>query len=1010
MKKTRTYLLLFLFCLVTNQIVAQNSQLRPYTIEDGLPQSQVYDIIQDATGYLWLGTQGGGLANFDGSTFLVWNESDGLLSNYIHALYSRNDTLFIGSKRGLSVKVKERISNYEGPTIHQFYSVEGILYIATQKGIYRFSNAGGFTKIGIHPEIDNSSINEVYFDGSFFWLATNNGLWKLAELGASTSEKLKLESNNFSSLVFYGDKIFAATFNDGIRVIDAKNKDKTILIREPQRINSMSIQNKDELWVATDDDGITVIATESFEEIKRLNTHNGLSVPDVRKISSDKDSNIWIATSGGGFYKYFQNNFNHYDQDSGLKGDRIYAVHQVNDEIWISSSEGGLTKIDSLGIHEIPPTNAFANVKVKTITSDGKGNIWVGSDGRGLLFRETKKVDSIVTSFTDSLQVKLDTISTTVIKNHVLNTDNGFPDNWIRKIIVNEDHIWAATYTSGIIKFKYYPATDSLVIKKTFGKGDAISDLHIKEMTTDNQGRMWYATKNGDIGYIENENVTNLPSVLNQQIAISTLLFHQNKLFIGTAGRGIWYSDVHDPLVFKKLKGTKKLSSENIYQLIFDNQGYLWSGTERGVDKIALSEANEIVDVYHFGRDDGFLAIETCLNAVAEDVKGNLWFGGIYGLTQYTPSENNTQTQKPKIRFTELEIDYKAVDSIDANTWSKTKKVLQLNPEQTQLAFRYKTVDINHPNDVQYRTKLNKTEWGPWSIENKQSLVGLAYGSHLFSVQSRSFRWHESDPIQFSFFIDSPLHKKPWFQWAMFALAVAAVVIMSLVYIRRIKARNTQEKERLQVQNHLLTLEQKALRLQMNPHFIFNVLNGIKGMGSSKPQKMNTTINSFAVLLRETLNNSRKDSINLSQEIKTLEHYIEVEKLMSPKLFTHQIIVETKPNTEEILIPPMLIQPFVENAIRHGILKGPREGELSILFYTDNKFLHCTIIDNGLGIFESQKTQNQTNHQSMALTVTQERLESISGKDALKITELKNTDKSVAGTSIVLKIPLQTDY
>jgi ligand-binding sensor domain-containing protein len=970
----------------------------------------VYDIIQDETGYLWLGTQGGGLANFDGANFTVWNETDGLASNYIHALHSQNDTLFIGSKRGLSIKVKERFTNLEGPQIHKFYRVGGSLYVATQKGLYRFSKAAGLEKININPEIDSSSVNDIYFDGAFYWLATNNGLWKLTELSSTSIEKTKLETNNFTAIIFHADVIFAATFNDGIRVIDTKNDNETLLIREPQRINSMSVQNKDELWVATDNSGITVINTESYDEIKRIDTGNGLTVPHVRKVMKDADANLWIATSGGGFYKYFQNNFNHYDQDSGLKGNRTYAVHQSKNDIWISSSEKGLTRIDSLGIHPIKIAPDFADVEIKTLASDAKGNIWAGSDGMGIMFRETKIVDSVRVSVDDQLQVAFDTLSVKRIKNHVLNTDTGFPDNWIRKIIVNEDHIYAATYASGIVKFNYYPDNDSLVLRKTFGKGDGISDLYIQDMMTDNQGRIWYATRNGAIGFIDKDAVMDYPSVLDGQTSIGTLLFYKNQLFVGTSGRGIWYSETSEIPAFQKLKGTKKLTSENIYQLIFDDQGYLWAGSERGVDKIEINEANEIVDVYHFGRNDGFLAIETCLNAVDKDAAGNLWFGGIYGLTQYTPSENKVQKQKPQIRFTAVEVDYKVMDSVLADTWAKENKVLELNPDQTQLAFTYKTVDINHPNDVQYRSKLNETEWGPWTTENRQNLVGLAYGAHQFSVQSRNYRWQESELIQFAFFIDSPLHKKPWFQWAMLGLAVAIVGLLALFYIRRIKARNRQEQERLQLQNHLLSLEQKALRLQMNPHFIFNVLNGIKAMGTSNPQKMNTTINSFAVLLRETLNNSRTDSINLSQELKTLTHYIEVEKLMSPKPFTHQLIVETRPDAEEILIPPMLIQPFVENAIRHGILKGPREGELAIKFYTENDYLHCTITDNGLGIFESQKAKTNTDHQSMALTVTQERLESISGKDALEITELKNADRTITGTRIDLKIPLQTDY
>ena len=1008
MNRTLTYLFFLLFSSNTSLCLAQNTQLRPYTIEDGLPQSQVYDIVQDDIGFLWLGTQGGGLANFDGNEFQVWKESDGLLSNYIDALFFKNDSLFIGNKRGLSIKLKNKFINFEAPPIHQIYTSEDKTYVATKKGIYLFTRAKGLEKLSINAEIDNSSINAIYFDASFFWLATNNGLWKLNALHKLATKKTKLEVNNFTAIVDHNHKIFAATFNDGIRVFSANKEDESILIREPQRINAMSIQNTNELWVVTDNNGITVINTDTYDEIKILNTKTGLQVPHVRKVIHDMQSNIWIATSGGGFYKYFQNNFNHYDKDSGLKGDRTYSVHKAKDGIWLSSSETGLTKIDSLGIHYIPKLNGFSNTKIKTIVSDKKGNIWAGSDGMGILYRETKQLDSIVTRVIDSSTVQRDTISKIVVKNHILDQDNGFPNNWVCKIAVGENDIYAATYSSGIVKFTF--ENENLVVKKVFGKKEGILDVLLKDITIDSAGRIWYATKNGTVGYIQNDEVTNFPLVLNQQTSIGTLLFHKNYLYLGTAGQGIWYSPINETIQFKKLKGNKTLSSKNIYQLVFDDQGYLWAGTERGVDKIEINATNEIIDVYHFGRNDGFLAIETCLNAVDKDEEGNLWFGGIYGLTKYTPSENTIASQKPRIKFSKVEIDYKTIDSINPNIWAQNKRILQLTPEQRQLAFAYKTVDIDHPNEVYYRTKLNDTEWGPWSIENRQNLVGLAYGNHVFSVQSRNYRWQESEILQFKFHIDSPLHQKLWFQLSLLTLAILFLIGITLLYIRRIKSRNKEEKERLKLKNHLLSLEHKALQLQMNPHFIFNVLNGIKAMGDDKPQKRNDTINNFAVLLRETLNNSRKDHISLSQEIKTLKHYIEVEKLMTRTPFNYTIEAETELDTEEILIPPMLIQPFVENAIRHGILKGPRAGELKVRFYTDDDFLHAIITDNGMGIFESQKAKTKTDHQSMALTVTRERLESIAGKDALMITEIKKEDQTIAGTQIALKTPLLTDY
>jgi len=986
---------------------AQNKQLQAFTLEDGLPQSQIYAMAQDPNGYLWLGTQGGGLARFDGNDFKVFNESNQLASNYIHALKAINDTLYIGTKRGLSVRINNKFRNTEIPQVNKIYQLNTSIYVLTKEGIYRISEDFSAEKILLHPQIDDHQVNDMIYYDNYFWIATQKGFWKLDDLKPKAKTFKKLETNNFKSLVGFDDKIFAATFNDGTFIFTPNQFDKATLMREPLRINSMSIQNENQLWVATDNNGISVIETQKYAETNIINTTNGLSVNDARQVIADKQSNIWIATSGGGLYKYFQNNFKHFDTQTGLNGNRIYAVHHSKNAIWISNSEAGLVKIDSMGIHDIEIPDAFSEIKIKTISSDQKGNIWAGSDGSGLFFRRKIKRDSVVI---DTINNTKTMIPLNIDKPYVLNTQNRFPYDWIRKIETIKDTVWAATYSSGIVKFKFDPETDSVTIFKTYSKPEGIKDLYIKDMVKDDQNRFWYATRNGQLGYLQNGNITHLGAVLGFNTSINTILFQNNTLFLGTAGQGIWWSNDDNYNTFKKLKGDKKGASDNIYQLIFDNQGYLWVGTERGVDKLELDKDNEIKDAFFFGRNDGFLGIETCLNAVDKDQKGHLWFGTLYGLTEYQPAEINQKSQKPKLFFEDVKVAYKSLDTFNFSTWTKNKKILKLNPDQRQMSFSYKTVDLDHPNGVEYRYKLNENNWSSWSEVNTQDFLELNFGAHNFSVQSRNHRWKESEPLQFSFYIESPLHKKAWFQWILIGFASLGLSILIVQYIKRLKRKNTQEQERLQLENHLLTLEQKALRLQMNPHFIFNVLNGIKAMAPTKPEKMNETVNSFATLLRETLINSRKDTISLDQEIKTICHYIEVEKLMSEKPFEYDIVLNTDYDAEEILIPPMLIQPFVENAIRHGILKGSREGKLKIQFDTTHEILKVTITDNGIGIYSSQQQQPKTDHQSMALTVTRERLESISGKNAFEIKEIKNNDGSIGGTTIVFEIPLETDY
>ena len=1003
----KTVLLSFLLFVVAITS-AQNNELRPYTLEDGLPQSQVYDMAQDRTGYLWLGTQGGGLARFDGESFTIFNETSGLISNYIHALLVSDDSLFVGTKNGLTVKVKDNFRNYATPQINTIFRHGDDTFLGTTRGVYKFQKGEKPKKILLYKTLDTNIVNDIIFDGKSFWIASNKGLWRLNSI-ANNPEVEIYETTNFTSLVIYNEKLFASTFIDGILIIDPKKLKEDQIIVKPLRINQLEMIN-DKLWVSTDNDGITIIDPETFQAEKKINERHGLSVSHIRMIFKDQQANIWIGTSGGGFYKYFQNEFTHYDRDTGLKGNRVYAVHHDGNELWISNSEDGLATIDSLGIHLVPAVAGYENVKIKTITSDDDGNIWIGSDGKGILFRETTTRDSIVVSGTDVMNMKVDTLAISETKNHLINESIGLPSNWIRTLYIESDTIWAATYSSGIIKFRYNSIKGRITILQTFDHEDGIEDLLIRDMKVDTQGRVWYATETGSLGFIENDQVTYFGEVLEQKVPINTLLFKNETLFIGTAGSGIWYALENDYSTFKKLNGAKTLTSNNSYQLIFDYEENLWMGTERGVDKIILNKDLEIVDVFHFGRNDGFLGIETCLNAVDKDDKGNLWFGAIYGLTKYdaarTPDEKDL---KPNIYFDQIEVGYQSIDSLPFVVGENSNKILQLNPNQTQISLSYRTIDLNHPKEIEYRFKLDDTEWSRWSSSNEQNLAGLAFGSHEFIVQSRNYRWEESDPIQFSFFIESPLYKKAWFQWLIIGLVLTLIALIAWNYMKRVKRKNRVKNEQLELENHLLTLEQKALRLQMNPHFIFNVLNGIKAMAPNNPQKMNATINTFATMLREILYNSRKESISLAQEIRTLKNYIEVEQLMAPKPFGFDIQVATEIDQEEILIPPMLIQPFVENAIRHGITNNTRDGKLKVYFRTTEDFLYCSIVDNGMGIFESQKNKKTTDHQSMALTVTKERIESLSGKNALVIKEIIRNEK-VEGTEISFKIPLETDY
>tara|TARA_R110002126_G_scaffold206886_3_gene354030 strand:+ start:15942 stop:17918 length:1977 start_codon:yes stop_codon:yes gene_type:complete len=371
----------------------------------------------------------------------------------------------------------------------------------------------------------------------------------------------------------------------------------------------------------------------------------------------------------------------------------------------------------------------------------------------------------------------------------------------------------------------------------------------------------------------------------------------------------------------------------------------------------------------------------------------------------YILKNNNSQSSSkpnPKVYFENLQINHQNVDTLLAT------KNLKLAPSNNNIAFSFKTVHLQNPKKVKYRYKLNG-DFSPWSFNNRVQFANLNPGKYEFTVQSKVDE-KESILKSFSFSIDAPFYQKAWF---IFSISIVFLVISYLAldyYIKRINKINKHNIDRLKLQNRLLSLEQKALQLQMNPHFIFNVLNGIKALGNNgKAQELNSTISKFSVLLRGMLNNARKEEITLEEEITLLKSYIDLEQRMSSKLFTYSIHTNLNNiDTEEILIPTMLIQPFIENCIQHAFEKNAT-GSITLNFEVLYRFLHITVLDNGIGIHQSKKRKGNTMHTSVALNVSKERLNIINTNNSFTIEEIINNNE-VKGTKVSFKIPLKTDY
>lgn len=234
------------------------------------------------------------------------------------------------------------------------------------------------------------------------------------------------------------------------------------------------------------------------------------------------------------------------------------------------------------------------------------------------------------------------------------------------------------------------------------------------------------------------------------------------------------------------------------------------------------------------------------------------------------------------------------------------------------------------------------------------------------------------------------------------------LIILSLVLFFFVLQFFKKRKKQAELENskRQLEIEFKLLRTQMNPHFIFNVLNSIHNyINQENNTQASVLLLKFSKLIRTILQQSTKELITLEEEVKQLELYINIEEIRFSNKFNYEIIVENELILEELLIPPMILQPFVENAIIHGIspLKT-RKGELKIQIKQRSAHLEIEISDNGMGI--DLNKQKDKEHESLSIKLIEERL-TILNNNSFKSLEFINLEK---GTSVLLKLPLMGVY
>lgn len=1007
---------LLLILLTGASAQGQQYNFRNYTVRDGVAQSQVYSLHQDSRGYLWFGTRGGGITRFDGLNFKTYTEKDGLINNYIFRI--REDAqhnLWIGTNNG--------ISKFNGVSFTSFspenrssqmmvqdiaFDASGRKWLATNQGVMLLDGTS-FTRISDLVGDEQAMVNAIHIDASGrIWYGTGKGLYSITERNGrykltDHGQKSRYMRNAITAIREDRDgKLWLGTYGDGMYCYDQRQFYRIDHGQELYRQTVLDIyfDNRDNVWIGTLNKGVARYHTVS-KTFSWLTENEGLSNNHVRSIIQDKSGSYWFGTSGGGVCNYFGKQFTNYDKSSGLGGNFIYSIFRDSrKQLWIGTSQKGLSVMTASGFSNFNASNGFADVKVKAIGEDNAGNIYLGTDGQGV-YRYDGESFALVP---------------------------GLAQKYIRAIAKDRDgNLWIATAGHGLIKLvldegdphtRAFYVSDGLLANR-------LTCLHI-----DQRGRIWYGTESNGVGVVVNDvpqrRYIRTKEGLRSSSIRSLTEDQSGMLWIGTAGSGIASVPIYksNSLTVSNYDHRDGLTSSNIYLLTVDSKNNIIAGSETGLDYIYLDPQRRISQLKHYSKGDGFTGIETCQNAVYNDKDGTIWFGTINGLSRYNPANSVRNESEPVTNITDVKLFYESIAETPykrfAGDWNQVS-YLVLPYDQNHLSFDFFAINFSNPDAVKYRWKLVgfDKQWSPESGDHSILYSNINPGKYVFMVKAcnEDGVWNKN-PVRVAFEIKAPF----WMQWWFIALEILAIALIILVIFKwqanRIRAKASETQKQLRMAKEIVELEQKTLRLQMNPHFIFNALNSIQShIGTGNEKEARYYLAKFSRLMRQILDNSRNTVITLEEEVETLENYLLIEKFCNGDRFDYEIHVDETLETDYIQLPPMLLQPFVENAIKHGLkhlnpAQAQKRGRITVAFREQGNLLECSVTDNGIGRQRSgelNRMSKETYHQSTALAVTQERLDLLREGleiEALEIIDLYDTDGNAAGTRVIVRIPL----
>jgi ligand-binding sensor domain-containing protein len=958
------YKIFFLFASLT--AISQSFTYRSYNVNQGLPSSQVYDIIQDQKKYIWVATDRG-VSRFDGYSFTNFTSENGLLDNNIYNIFEDlfGRIWFLSYCGKLSYYYNNKIYPYKYnssiiPDPKKPLSPIRSFYVFPDSSILIGTMGAGVLKISDKGEVRDESIRSAKYGYSYFLQNTGDHYYSYYTY-----------SQNFRS--------------SGISIYRDARLLFTRPIQKGQIKNAFFIHRKNQHTIFTS--AGTLIDIHNDQVVDTNSSQNA-----IISLFEDSDSCLWVGYVDGGIKKFPPNkSFNYPEFKIYFQQSQVTKVLEDYEHgLWFTTLYNGVIYVPNNHIENLD-LNEETNAKEKTVslTHDFHSTIFIGTNkgvvkffknGKAEASKELKTKGFVKTLLYDSVSKLL------YISNN--NIGYSYSDQGLKEIISNsalsllrdkQGAVMAGSY-SGIIK-NFPDETKPNIIC-------ANEVVRVEKMCFDENNKLWIGSFGG-LYYVKDSKIykQNGDSLLNYRV--TSLLSKNKTLIIGTVEKGILQWNGSKTEIFSTKSG---LPSNIINSLALQNDSVLWAATSKGICKINWKQKK-----VQFTLD---VSKGLCSDEV-KDVK--ILNDTIYALTNEGVSFFNSgkvfkNTTAPLVYIQDFKVD--TISYIFQNN-------PMLNHSRNYLTFNVTGLTFKQAGNVRYTYRLKgySEKWRTTASNNIQ-LAFVPPGSYTFEVLAENEDHVQSlAPATFAFTISEPLWDKAWFQLLIALFLLSILVLVLLVRISRIKEKN-------KILEQLTGFKQQALTMQMNPHFIFNLLSSIQSYVLSEDSvKASKYIAMFAKLMRKSLDNSRTEFIVFKQEIETLKLYIELESIRIKNKIVFSFVYDST-LMHDIMIPPMLIQPHIENALKHAFTNfiGDKEREIRVSFTLNNKLLTCSVEDNGIGLNKARELKQESNdHVSTGLEVTKTRLEllckNLGFPYSFTIQDSRDLDTDNNGTIVKFTIP-----